>query len=347
MPVPRDHLPASHGAAALARKAGREARHQRLLVGLAADLFHPEEARLDDRTRARARELLAETVAVWERALRVGAARRLTAWGEEEVSERLSASGSSVLNELLDAGVLADPDFAAALVGCTELSRLAGDLPAARHSPERPSLLARLSECPEPAIAEAATAMLAAANMTPATALSDEWAGRLVWWVAAALAARSDEPSLALALAETAEELLVSPPKRDAERVAAALASAIAARPDELPDLLVESLGDRQPALFIAFLAEALELATDEVRSALLDRDSTQLLLCLRAAAVGREAIALMGVALAEADPRRDLERFADLLDEVAALAPAAARAALAPLALPLAFRRARRELQR
>jgi hypothetical protein len=345
MPVLRDHSAAPLGAAApIARAAAAEARAARRAAVLARDLFHPDEARLDDRTRAAARALLAGHVQVVERAVRLGAARRLTRWGEPAAAEWI-ARDASALDRLEAAGVLADAELVAELVARAELAQLARDLPALAGAPDRPSLLVRLAECPEAPVAEAAAALLAAANSAGTAApLSDDLQPRLAWWVAAALA-EAAEPRHALALAEAAAELLAGPPAPDEVRAAIHLAAAVAAHPDELPDLLAECLGDRQPVLFAAFLAEALALPFDEARSVLIDRDGARLALCLRAAGLERPAIARIGVALAGADPRRDLERFADELDEVAALAPVDAVAALAPLALPLAFRRARREL--
>ena len=56
--------------------------------------------------------------------------------------------------------------------------------------------------------------------------------------------------------------------------------------------------------------------------------------LALRAAGLGRAAIARIALALADADPRRDIEAFADDLDGIVAVSAEAARAALAPLTL-------------
>ena len=50
---------------------------------------------------------------------------------------------------------------------------------------------------------------------------------------------------------------------------------------------------------------------------------------------------------LFRSDPRRDLEKFADTLDTIAAIAPAEARNALAPLRLDPDYRAARIALQR
>jgi len=50
---------------------------------------------------------------------------------------------------------------------------------------------------------------------------------------------------------------------------------------------------------------------------------------------------------LSDADPRRDIEAFADQLDTIAAIPVLAAREALAPLSLHPDFRRAIRAIER
>ena len=53
----------------------------------------------------------------------------------------------------------------------------------------------------------------------------------------------------------------------------------------------------------------------------------------------------LIGLALADADPRRDIESFADALDSIASVAVDDARAAIAPLAMHREVRAALRAL--
>ena len=67
----------------------------------------------------------------------------------------------------------------------------------------------------------------------------------------------------------------------------------------------------------------------------------------MRAADLSRDEIARVALSLAEADPRRDIEAFADRLDAIAALAPAAARDMIAPLTIPRELREAVRALAR
>ena len=76
-------------------------------------------------------------------------------------------------------------------------------------------------------------------------------------------------------------------------------------------------------------------------------RAGDRLWVALRAIDLPREAIARIGYALCEADPRRDLEQFADVLDWIMAVAPQEARAALAPHYLDPDYRAALQALER
>jgi hypothetical protein len=61
----------------------------------------------------------------------------------------------------------------------------------------------------------------------------------------------------------------------------------------------------------------------------------------LRALEVDRASIARIGLALSEADPRRDIDAFADGLDDIAATPAPDARAALASMLLHPDYRAA------
>ena len=69
--------------------------------------------------------------------------------------------------------------------------------------------------------------------------------------------------------------------------------------------------------------------------------------LLLRALELDRASIARIGLALCDADPRRDLDLFADTLDGIASVEPASARHALAPLLLHRDYRAALTALAR
>jgi hypothetical protein len=93
--------------------------------------------------------------------------------------------------------------------------------------------------------------------------------------------------------------------------------------------------------LFAAVLAHALRIDFYAVRAMTLDSASERLWVALRALDFDRAAVARLGVALSEADPRRDVEAFADQLDMIMAVGADEARAAIAPLALPADYRAA------
>ena len=110
------------------------------------------------------------------------------------------------------------------------------------------------------------------------------------------------------------------------------------AQPGELPALLVDALGDRSVALFVALLAHRAAArfrgrAADRARAGG-DRCGWR---CARSSSIARRSPDRAGA------ERRDVEAFADQLDAIAAVEPADARAALAPLALPPDFRAAMR----
>ncbi|GAA0336182.1 hypothetical protein GCM10009087_53320 [Sphingomonas oligophenolica] len=119
------------------------------------------------------------------------------------------------------------------------------------------------------------------------------------------------------------------------------LAAALDAHADELAPLLAEALADHRPALFIALIAHAIGLDHADAREIVLDPDGDRLWLVLRALEIDRASIARIGLALSEADPRRNLDIFAETLEDVAATPPAEARAALAQLLLHPDYRAA------
>jgi hypothetical protein len=348
MPGSRDSFHAPSSVALLGWATAASARATQRREHAAADALMPDDARLDERTRAAVRGRLAALVGTIERELRIGAARRLSQRGAGDAAAALATSPAPLLDKPANAGVLAGPDLVAELVDQAALAQLAADLHAAiDEGSDRPSLLVRLADCPEPPVAQAAATLLAAINGTRSgdASIGAPHHAELCWTVAAMLA-RDSGGVADQAIVEAALELLSALPAPNEQQAAGALARAIAAQPDELPDLLIEALGNRAPSLFVALLAEALALPESEVREFLLDRDAARLIVALRAAGLARGVIARIGVALAQADPRRDLERFADLLDAAVTLDPADALAALAPLAWPQPFRRARLRLR-
>lgn len=186
------------------------------------------------------------------------------------------------------------------------------------------------------------------------TDLPAELHHKLVWLVAAALRERHAAmagdaiDTLDRALSEAAHRSLAAHDEGDrVEAAAMRLAAAIDAQPRELPEMLNEALGDRRVALFTALIAHALGLRHEIARELVFDPAGDRLWLALRAIDLPRTAIARIGYALSEADPRRDLESFADALDAIMGIAPDTARAALAPLRLDADYRSAMLALER
>ncbi|RSU19222.1 DUF2336 domain-containing protein [Sphingomonas koreensis] len=337
--------------ALLARTAAADAVAHRALGTAIADFALPDTDRLDERTRASLARLLHGLITVIESEVGGHAVRLLRAQGEAVLADML-AGQHGVAGRLHASGVLHDPALMGELIARVRQDLLAGGMAAqAQDEPERASLLNRLAQHPDRLLAQSAAAVLVnesrRRSMPDATGHSDlpaELHYKLVWQVAAALRAgfSGNAPALDRALADSAQRSLAAHDENDRlEAAAMRLAVAIDARPDELPELLAEALGDRRVALFAAVLAHALRIDFDAVRAMTLDSASERLWVALRALDFDRAAVARLGVALSEADPRRDVEAFADQLDTIMAVGADEARAAIAPLALPADYRAA------
>ena len=333
--------------APIARAMAAEARADVRLRDETFDLFLPASARLGDRLRADLVEVLRATVGAIERELRLGAARRLLDMGASEAAEAMVARADAVLERLWRTRQLQSAALMRELIGAVRLMSLAQALPAAASAgADRPSLVVRLAECPEPDVAHAAGELLTISNVAGAqVTLSAPHRAKLVWLVAAALRGEiGGEPRADHTLADVASELISA--RADEDGVDAAslrLAEVIAARPNELAGLLVETLGDRRPALFVALLAVASGLGFGDTRAIVTDPDGARLWLLLRAQGLERPVIARIGVAMA--DGEQDLERLADGVDEVMAVDAEAAAASFTVLALPTGYRRALKAL--
>lgn len=318
------------------------------------DLFLPDAARLDDRLRGTLTATLRALVATLEAGLRRHAARLLAARGDEARAEALLTTDSLVWARLTRAGVLRDPELMGELVARARQDLIADALPLAIGTPDAPSLIVRLAAAPDAVVARAANAVLAAdgrrrsaqeLGAPEAGDLPAELQHRLIWWVAAAIR-DGDDAAIDPVLVEAAERQLAAHDEGDRPEAAAyRLAAAIDARPDERAALLVEALGDRRLGLFVALIAHGVPLPHEQARAIVLEPAGDRLWLALRALALGREAIARIALALADADPARDIEAVADQLDAIAAIAPDQARASLAPLALHRDYRAAIRAI--
>lgn len=338
----------------LARAAAAEVRAYRGLTVAIDDFFLPEDARLDERSRSGLAALLRGLVETVEGEVREHAVRLLHGRGESALVVALNDPDASVLTRLWQSGLLRDSELMAELVARVRQELMGAALPMhAPDDPERPSLINRFVQHPDRVVAAGAMAVLIAesrrrggpdAGQFTRTDLPAELHHRLVWWVAAALRERVGEGGDALdrALSESAQRSLAAYDEGDRlEATAMRFAAAIDAQREEMAGLLVESLSDRRIVLFIALLGHALGVSYPLARDIVLDSAAERLWLALRALDLGREPIAQIGYALCEADPRRDLECFADALDAITAISAQDAREALAPLKLHPDYRAA------
>ncbi|MGK6319665.1 DUF2336 domain-containing protein [Sphingomonas sp. DT-204] len=344
--------------ALLARAAGAESRGRRALRAAIDDAFLAPEVRLDDHARVALIGLIDALVTAIGYDVRDHAARVLTGRGEAGLAEVLAATSATLTDWLAGAGVLRDPELVGECLARVRCELIAAALPAeAPADPDTPSLVVRLTGSTDPVVTEAAAAVLAGESQRRAVAEGGTANGsglppmlhrRLAWWVAAALreavaAAVGDTPSvLDRAVIEAALRNIAANEGQDRlEAAAMRLAEAIDAQADELPTLLDEALRDRRVSVMVAILAHALGVEYEVAREIVLDPTGERLWLSLRALELPRPAIARIGYRLCEADGRRDLDGFVDMLDVVAGLDPRAARRAIAPLTLHPDFRAA------
>lgn len=325
------------------------------LTGAITDFFLPADARLDDRTRGLLSRLLSGIVQGVETDIRRHAARRLASDGNDSKAEQMLRGHQDVVRRLSRAGLLRDRELMDEL-----LAQVRCDLIAERLLPmataggrasegDQPSLLVRLADVDDGVVASAARALLTAEarrriaaepGAAPSGALPAERHHQLVWWVAATVreghvAAAGEDRAVDRAIVEAAQRSLAAHDEGERPEAAAVrLAGAIEARANEVGPLLIDALGDRRLLLFIAVLGRAVDMDFACARQIVLEPEGDRLWLALRAAGLDRETIARVALSLADADPRRDIEAFADELAGIAAVPVEAARSALAPLTL-------------
>ena len=339
----------------LARAAAATRLADRRLADAIDDFFLADDARLDDRTRATLAETLTAMVAVVEHDLRRRTVTHLVG-GDPALIQRIEG-GAPVLDRLVGTGLLRDPELMRELIARTRQDLLVDLLPAL--PPEEigsASLLARLSGSADAWVADAALALMTAesrrrglvdSNRLEQTELPAELHHRLVWWVAAAIREQLGPTGADRMIVESALRALADHDEGDRlESAAMRLAATIDPQPAELAAVLTHALGDRRVALFVALLGHVLGIDFATMRRIVLE-SGEQLWLALRAAGLDRATVARIGLSLCEADPRRDVEGFADQLEAIAAISPDEARAALDPLRLHPDFRAAMAELEK
>lgn len=343
----------------IAQAAAADAESRRALDASIDDFFLNDAGRLDEQTRVALDRLLRGLVVTVDGEVRGHAIRMLAGQGEDELAAALREAPSP-LTRLTQTGLLRHPDLMAELIGRVRQELLAHSMPAqAPEDPDRPSLINRFLQHGDRLLALGARAVLLAesrrrgvaeAGPLAQTDLPAELHHRLVWWVAAALRETAGVPGRALdrALADAAQRSLAAHDEGDRlEAAVMRLAIAIDAEPRELADHMREALGDRRVALFAGLLAHALGIDYAAARDIALDSGSARLWVALRALEFDRAAIARIGVALCEADARRDVEQFADQIDAIMAIDAEAARDSIADLRLPGDFRAAIVALER
>ena len=338
------------------RAARADARANDALSIAIADFLLDDAGRLDERTRLALGAAVRGAVEAVEQAIRRHAARLLVDRGALDQGERLLGQRIDVTGRLLRAGLLRDEELMGELLARVREDLLAAALPIAANEPDTPSLVVRLAQAPDAVVARAAAALLVADNrrrdawengLPTGGDLSAELHHRLAWWAAAAIG-EGGGADVERAIVEAALRSVAAYDEGErTDAVAMRLAAALAPRPGEIADLLVEAIGDRRVSLFTALLAQAAGLPHEAARTITLEPQGDRLWLALRALGLPRAAIARIGLALSDADPTRDVEAFADELDAIAGILPEDARAALMPLTLHRDYRAAIRALAR
>lgn len=359
MSVDSNHAPQAlkpDTAAIFARAAAAERRADKRLATAIDDFFLVEEDRLDDRTRAAIGAMLTEAVRAIAREVAGHATRQV---GTGSTKAVLAVDEPALLGRLLDAGVLRERDLMDELLGQVRLNLLGEALIANRAPGSHPALLPRLTGSSDGVVASAAMAYLLAENRRGSGAVGRPGElpallhRRLVWWIAAALrraetGEAAEQVRIDRALAAAAERSLRAHDDQDRlDVIALRLAVAIDPHGEEVAELLIEAVEEGRGALFVATLAHLLKIDFAEARAVVLDPDGDRLWLALRAQGSDRATIARIGLALSDADPRRDIDAFADTLDAVAAVPIEAANDSLASLSLPADFRAAVRAFDR
>ena len=328
--------------------AGSDRRSRAALSSAVADLDLSEEDRLDEHARIALRRHFRAAVAAAEEAIRRHALRLLVDQMTAARADGLLTPAEEIATRLVCAGALRDAALVGEWLAQARHDRLVEALPVAVGSPDEPSLLVRLSLAPDAPVARAAAALLAAESRRRERHETSDPDGadlplplyrRLVWWVAAAMRGETQDAARDHALADAAARCLATHDGGErVDELAMRLAAAIDPRAGEIPSLLIEAIGDRRLAFFVAILAHRLELPFAQARGIVLAAEDDRLWLALRALKLDRAAIAQIGLALGEADPARDVEAFARQLDAIVAIPPEDAHAALMPLTLDPEF---------
>ncbi|OWK30673.1 DUF2336 domain-containing protein [Sphingomonas mucosissima] len=340
----------AHAAAAASRADSR-------LAAQIQDLFLSDADRLDDRTRAAAAATLRMTVLAMAHDLARDVADQLPGHAVDHAGGTSpDQAAAAVSRRLHGSGLLRDRALMEELFARVRQDMVSEALRANRVPAAEPTLLAEWVASGDDGLSRAAMAYGQAEARRQA-----EWRAdlplalheKLLWWVAAALreqwAVEGGQQILVdRAIAQAAQRSMAGDDDQDRlEAAADRLVAALGANGADLAERLIAALEEGHLALFIALLSQALALDFVEVRALVLDPHDDRFWVALRGVDLERAAIARIGFLLADADPRRDLDAFADRLDAIAAIAAPEAAEGLAPMALPRQFREAQRALER
>lgn len=341
----------------LARGAADDVRARRAGRAMLDDFFQADAARLDERMRAALASALGAQIAAVEQALRQHAGQALAAAGAGVLAAVLAEGPPRVEAVLRFTGTLQQGALVGELAARVRQELLDEAMPPADAAPDSPVLLAGLAEHSDARIAGSARALQRAlavrrsareAERAPDNALPAELHHQLVWQSAAALrAVFAPHDALATAALDRAltdaalRNLAGHDEGERAESAAMRLVAALDPPAGDLPALAAQALRESGSLLFCALLAHGLAIDYETVRDMVLDPIADRLWIALRALGFDRASVAHIGLALCDADPRRDVERFADEIGAIMAITQEASRGALARTRLHPDFREA------
>jgi hypothetical protein len=324
-----------------------------------ADYRMPLDLRIDDHARAAIDTLLRTIVGTIGGDIQGLAARAIEASGGNGTRAAIEAIDAQRVTERAAPMLIDDDEVSRAVLTRVAADRLTQGLsPASFDLGDAPDPLRTLAEASDRAVARRLPALIAAegrrhgpVDQPPyATELPAEAQVRATWIVAAAMAraieAAHDHGEAEAAIVEGAERALTQYDESERlEAQAMRLAAAIDARGELLGDMVQHAWAQGRLMLGVALIAHAGRVAFDDMLDIVTDPVATRLAMACRALGLSRAVIARLGYALAEADSRRDIERFADMLDAVTALPDDVPRAALRDMQLARGYREARAAL--
>ncbi|SNS09143.1 Uncharacterized conserved protein, DUF2336 family [Sphingomonas laterariae] len=354
VPEPIDSAERLLGDAARAQAAGRE----RVRLAL-IDLFLPDGRRLRDIERAAAANLLQRLVATVEDDLRDRIGQRIET-RDAVLATALTAGATPIAAPMIEhAGMLRDAELVGLVLRRAEEHRLsiALRLAAARvaeFAPE-PPLIDMLVDDAEPAIAEAAMAMIVAESrridrfQDPVLARTDlpaEVQHRLIWRVAACLRRYMIEigrldPATADREVGAAAQALLAGYDESATLEGRAIALALLLRADgRLSDALIgRALGEGRVALTVAALALRAGIEFGVAWDMLFDADGSRLAVLL--SAIGMDTATAADILFRCVPSDMDPETAAGRVEAFMALDRGRAEETLRPWRLDPAFRNA------